>query len=77
MSCIFCEINDYILDNELAYAVFDKMPVNKGHMLFMTKRHVENFFDITKEEREAIFNLIDEARLMLDQVYSPEATTSG
>ena len=77
MSCIFCEINDYILDNELAYAVFDKMPVNKGHMLFMTKRHVENFFDITKEEREAIFNLIDEARLMLDQVYSPEGYNIG
>ena len=77
MSCIFCEINDYILDNELAYAVFDKMPVNKGHMLFMTKRHVENFFDITKEEREAIFDLIDEARLMLDQVYSPEGYNIG
>ena len=50
MGCIFCEIQDYILDNELVYAVFDKMPVNKGHMLFIVKRHVESFFDITKEE---------------------------
>ncbi|NLX84027.1 MAG: HIT family protein [Synergistaceae bacterium] len=77
MSCIFCEIDDYILDNELVFAVFDKTPINKGHMLFITKRHVENFFDITKEEREAIFELIDEAKPMLDQIYSPEGYNIG
>lgn len=77
MKCIFCEIDDYILDNELVYAIFDKTPVNKGHMLFVTKRHVESFFDITKEEREAIFDLIDEAKPMLDQIYSPEGYNIG
>ena len=77
MSCIFCEIDDYILDNELVFAVFDKKPINKGHMLFITKRHVENFFDITREEREAIFELIDEAKPMLDQIYSPEGYNIG
>ena len=24
MECIFCEITDYILDNDLVYAIFDK-----------------------------------------------------
>lgn len=77
MSCIFCEIDDYILDNELVYAIFDRMPVNKGHMLFITKRHAESFFDITKEEREAIFNLIDEAlSLCLTRYTRLRATTS-
>ena len=55
MNCIFCDINNYILENELAYAIFDNYPVNKGHMLFIPKRHVKNFFDITNEEREAIY----------------------
>ena len=55
MNCIFCDINNYILENELAYAIFDRYPVNKGHMLFIPKRHVKNFFDITNEEREAIY----------------------
>ena len=26
MSCIFCEIKDYVLENDLAYAIFDKFP---------------------------------------------------
>ena len=54
MNCIFCEMKDYILENELAYAIYDKYPVGKGHMLFIPKRHVKNFFDITKEERKKV-----------------------
>ena len=33
MDCIFCKLKDYVLENELAYAVFDVMPVNPGHLL--------------------------------------------
>ena len=58
MSCIFCELSDYVLENDLAYAIFDKFPATKGHMLVIPKRHVANFFDITKEEGEAIFDLV-------------------
>jgi len=50
MSCIFCEIKDYVIENELAYAIYDKYPVGKGYMLFMPKRHIKDFFDITKIE---------------------------
>ena len=75
--CIFCKMKDYILENELAYAIYDKYPVGKGHMLFIPKRHVKNFFDITKEEREAIFELIDEGKKLLDEKYSPDSYNVG
>ena len=78
MNCIFCNMKDYyILENKLAYAIFDKFPVNKGHMLFIPKRHVKDFFDITKEEREAIFELADEGKKLLDEKYSPDAYNIG
>ena len=75
--CIFCKMKDYILENELAYAIYDKYPVGKGHMLFIQKRHVKDFFDITKEEREAIFDLIDEGKKLLDEKYSPDSYNVG
>lgn len=75
--CIFCKMKDYILENELAYAIYDKYPVGKGHMLFIPKRHVKDFFDITKEEREAIFELIDEGKRLLDEKYSPDSYNVG
>lgn len=76
-NCIFCKIKDYILENDLAYAIYDKYPVGNGHMIFIPKRHVKNFFDMTKEEREAIFNLIDKAKILLDKKYSPDAYNIG
>ena len=76
-ACVFCQMKDYILENELAYAIYDKYPVGKGHMLFIPKRHVKDFFDITKEEREAIFDLIDEGKKLLDEKYSPDSYNVG
>ena len=77
MNCIFCETKEYVLENELSYAIYDKYPVGKGHMLCIPKRHVKDFFDITKEEREAIFELIDEGKRLLDEKYSPDSYNVG
>ncbi|MGL4913702.1 MAG: HIT family protein [Romboutsia sp.] len=77
MNCIFCELEDYILENELAYAIFDKFPVNKGHMLFIPKRHAQDFFEITRKERESIFELIDQGKALLDEKYSPDGYNIG
>lgn len=77
MKCIFCEIDKYVLENELAYAIYDKFPVNNGHLLFIPKRHVSNFFDITTEERIALFELVDKGKLLLDKKYAPNGYNLG
>ena len=69
--CIFCtwkeDKENNILENELAFARYDEFAVSKGHILFMTKRHVKDFFETTKEERMAIFELVDKAKEMIDK----------
>ena len=77
MNCAFCEIKEYILENELAYAIYDKYPVNKGHMLFITKRHVKTYFETTFEEKIAILELIEKAKVLLDDKYSPDGYNIG
>ena len=77
MNCIFCEIEDYVLENKSAYAIYDKYPVGKGHLLFIPKRHVSNFFDITKEEREDIFDLVEKGKKLLDEKYKPDGYNVG
>lgn len=80
-NCLFCEWKNQeekiVLKNELAFATFDGYAVSKGHMLFMTKRHTSNFFETTKEEKEAIFSLVNEAKKMLDEKYSPDGYNIG
>lgn len=45
MACIFYNKKDLNLlaENELAFAVYDKYPVNLGHVLIIPKRHFKNF----------------------------------
>ncbi len=75
--CFFCKANDYIMENELAKARYDGYPVSKGHMVFVTKRCVPTFFDTTKEERTALFELVDKAKQMLDELYHPDGYNIG
>lgn len=53
--CLFCGIQhkDVIAENELAIAKRDKYPVSKFHTLVIPKRHVEDYFDLSKDELRA------------------------
>ena len=79
--CLFCkwknEKEKIILENQVSFAVFDEFAVSKGHIIFMTKRHVKDFFETTREERIAIFELIDEAKKMIDKKYNPSGYNIG
>lgn len=79
-NCKFCEFfneKKFNLENELAFAFWDANPVNKGHIIIMTKRHVKDFFETTKEEKNAIFQLIDKAKSIIDEKYKPTGYNIG
>lgn len=79
MSCIFCsreELN-IIAENELCFAIYDKYPVNLGHVLIIPKRHYKSFFDATIEEVTAIYELIHKCKEILDKKYKPTGYNIG
>ena len=78
--CFFCKSiknKDFELENEHALARFDDFPVNNGHLEVIPKRHVKDWWDINLEEKIAIFNLLDEAKMIIDQKYNPDAYNIG
>lgn len=78
--CVFCDKfkqRKPIFENDLILAYYDEFPVSKGHMLFITKRHVKTFFDMSKEEKESMFELVDKAKKYLDKEYSPDGYNIG
>lgn len=79
MSCIFCEYGkeEYIAENDLCFAIFDKFPVNEGHALIIPKRHFQNYFDATKEEIAAMYDLSHEVKKIIDDKYSPDGYNVG
>ena len=61
--CIFCDNKEAILvENELAYVIFDEFPVTDGHLLIIPKSHVKHYFDLTEEELLACHELIIESK---------------
>jgi len=78
--CFFCNRihnKDFALENEFAVARFDDMPVNEGHLEVIPKRHVKDWWETTKEERIAIFDLLDEAKKIVDYRYHPDGYNIG
>ena len=78
--CFFCkcvEERNYVLENELAFARFDDFPVNKGHLEAIPKRHVKDWWEATDEERKAILDLIDQAKIIIDEKYNPDGYNIG
>ena len=78
--CFFCKVienAEFEIENELAIARFDNFPVNKGHMLIIPKRHIKDWWETTEKEKNAIFQLVNETKKIIDQKYSPDGYNIG
>ena len=75
--CPFCRGQKIVIENELAYADYDSYPVSPGHCLIITRRHVAEYFQATKEEKAAIWALVDEMKVIIDRDYKPDGYNVG
>lgn len=51
-----------MIQNDLAFAILDGFPVTEGHALVIPKRHVEDYFGLTREELIACDDLLRQLR---------------
>ena len=66
--CLFCNTNnrEYIFENDLAFSAYDSYPVSKFHILIIPKRHVKNYFDLSKKEILACDQLIKNMKIQIE-----------
>ena len=74
--CLFCNIKESELahHNELAYASYDSYPVSENHCLIIPKRHINNYFDLSKDELIACDDLIS---IIKDEIIKRDKTVKG
>jgi diadenosine tetraphosphate (Ap4A) HIT family hydrolase len=77
--CPFCppSPDQILLERPLVVFTRDTHPLTQGHALVMPRRHVASFFDTTADERRQMFELLDEAKAMLDRAHRPDGYTIG
>lgn len=74
--CVYCTLPEIkarmIIENDLAWAFPNNLPITPGHILISPKRCAKRLDELTKEERLAILELADKIMLALKKVYGSE-----
>jgi diadenosine tetraphosphate (Ap4A) HIT family hydrolase len=76
-SCPFCTRPNVLHANTLAFSCWDIAPASPGHLLVIPVRHETNFLGITREEREAMWQLLQTGRNLIEQQYQPDGYNLG
>jgi len=79
VDCPFCQLDPskQLFSNDLAIVIADGFPISRGHSLIIPKRHFPSLFEATKEERAALWELLDQTRDYLLKQYSPDGFNIG
>lgn len=78
--CPLCETEirvRLIAENKHAFAIFDKYPVNPGHVLVIPKRHCEGYFDLKEKELADCWHLINDAKQIIETLFTPDGYNIG
>ena len=78
--CPFCNLDrdrELILESATAYAMFDKFPVNEGHVLIIPKRHCSNYFDLTFKEQSACWFMLNRLKAIIQKKFKPDGFNVG
>ena len=78
--CRFClsrQGRRIMIEGKYGFAAWDRHPASEGHFLVIPYRHFSDYFDITDEEREELWRLVDEGKAMADEKHNPDGYNIG
>ncbi|VVD62423.1 MULTISPECIES: HIT family protein [Pandoraea] len=76
--CPFCfDDGKAVFRRAHARVIYDINPVTTGHMLILSTRHVSSYFDLSEDEKRAMWDLVDEVKVFLDKQFEPDGYNVG
>jgi diadenosine tetraphosphate (Ap4A) HIT family hydrolase len=77
--CVFCtlDLKRVIAANSIAFVIRDGFPISPGHTLIIPRRHFGSFFEATTQEQQAMLELLDAQKQLLDREFSPAGYNIG
>ena len=78
--CPFCNLEkdiEIICETENCVAFYDGFPVSPGHTLIIPKRHVANYFELSRVEVQAMQSMLGRVRQIIDEQYHPDGYNIG
>jgi diadenosine tetraphosphate (Ap4A) HIT family hydrolase len=77
--CKWCReaAGEVLVENDSFIAVFDGYPVNRGHTLIISKRHVADLFGLNQREFADLHAILGEVKQLLDGGFRPAGYNVG
>ena len=78
--CRFCNAKPgrrVMIEGKYGFAAFDRHPASEGHFLVIPYRHFPDYFDISAEEREELWDMVAEGRKIVDEKHAPDGYNIG
>lgn len=66
-----------LFENETCCAFYDRNPVSDGHLLIIPKQHRVDYFALSQQEQDGLFELLAKAKEYLDKRYHPDGYNIG
>ncbi len=79
-NCPFCNAptnRDIIAKSDVGIAFYDGFPVSLGHMLITPYRHVSSYFDLSTDEQNALWALVNQCKDIVQAAYKPDGFNIG
>lgn len=79
-SCPFCIVQssqNLLFENDVCIVIFDNFPVSPGHLLVIPRRHVASYFDLSPEEQQALWQMVNQCKSFLDNKHHPDGYNIG
>jgi diadenosine tetraphosphate (Ap4A) HIT family hydrolase len=78
--CPFCNPDkdrEIILESASVFAIYDKFPVNNGHVLIIPKKHVSNYFELSFKEQSACWFVLNSVQKIIQEKFNPDGFNIG
>jgi len=76
--CPFCHVDrEMIRESDHCFAIYDLYPVNPGHVLVISKRHVSDYFDLSDKEVAGLWKMVAEMKSFLQEKFTPQGFNVG
>jgi len=78
--CPFCNIGEQVevlFKADTAMAILDSFPISPGHTLVIPRRHVADYFDLTVEEQNELWQLVNRCKMILQDRFHPDGFNIG
>lgn len=77
--CLFCrnDVDNVFIQGKLGFVRWDSYPVNEGHALVIPYRHVDSYFDVTDQEKQELWSLVDKGKQVIENLYHPHGYNIG